>query len=110
MYLNRVTGEEVVGREAIAEEFTDLFKDEPDAKMTVVTESIEFVSPNVAVEHGTSTMTFPKGKPEDNAYSAVYVKRDGQVAARPRHGRSQSGQRLPLRAPQATGMDGRPLG
>ena len=78
VYLNRVSGEEVVGRKAIAQQFTDLFKDEPDAKMTVVTESVQFVSPNVAVERGTSTMTLPKEESEENAYSAVYVKRDGK--------------------------------
>ena len=78
VYLNRVTGEEVVGREAIAQQFTELFKGEPDVKMTCQTESVQFVSPNVAVERGTSTMIFPKGKPDDTAYSAVYVKHEGK--------------------------------
>lgn len=78
VYLNRETDEEVVGREAIAQQFTDLFKDEPECKMVAQTEAVGFVSPNVAIEHGTSTMTFPKEEPDDTAYAAVYVKRDGK--------------------------------
>src|SRR3954454_22121140 len=34
-YLNRSTGEEVVGREAIAEQFTALFKQQPELKLAV---------------------------------------------------------------------------
>ena len=78
VYLNRVTGEEVVGRDAIAKQFTAMFKDEPDVKLTAQTESVQFISPNVAEEHGNSTVTVPKGEPEEVPYSAVYVKRDGQ--------------------------------
>ena len=78
VYLNRITGEEVSGRDAIAKEFTAMFKDSPDIKMTAVTESVQFISPNVAEEHGNSTVTVPKEKPEELPYSAVYVKRDGK--------------------------------
>jgi uncharacterized protein (TIGR02246 family) len=77
VYLNRVTGEEVVGREAIAKQFTDMFKNEPEVKLTAETESVQFISPNVAVERGNSVVTVPKSEPEDIPYSAVYVKRDG---------------------------------
>ena len=78
VYLNRITGEEVVGRDAIAKQFTAMFKDEPEVKMTAVTESVQFISPNVAEEHGNSTVTVPKEQPEEIPYSAVYVKRDGK--------------------------------
>jgi len=78
VYLNRVTNEQVVGRPAIAEQFRSLFKDAPEINLAVNTKSIQFISPNVAVEHGTSTLKFPKSDPQEVDYAAVYVKRDGQ--------------------------------
>ena len=78
VYLNRITGEEVVGRDAIAKQFTAMFKDQPERQATAETESVQFISPNVAEEHGNSTITVAKEEPEEVPYSAVYVKRDGQ--------------------------------
>jgi uncharacterized protein (TIGR02246 family) len=77
VYLDRATGAEVIGRTEIAKRLAALFKEQPDEKMTVNTESIRFVSPNVAIEQGTSTET-AKGQPEEIPYTAVYIKRDGQ--------------------------------
>ena len=78
VYLNRSTGEEVVGRAAIAEQFTALFKDQPELKLEVSVESVQFVSPNVAIERGTARLLTPNEEPEEIEYSAVDVKRDGQ--------------------------------
>jgi uncharacterized protein (TIGR02246 family) len=78
VYINRMTGEEVVGQNAIAEQFTAIFKEAPNLKIEVATESIQFVSPNVAVEHGTAKLIAPQGEPEQIEYTAVYVKRGGQ--------------------------------
>jgi uncharacterized protein (TIGR02246 family) len=78
VYLDRSTGERVSGRADIAKRFTTLFKDQPESKMTVETESIRFISPNVAVEQGNSKEIVAKGEAEDVPYTAVYVKRDGQ--------------------------------
>ena len=78
VYLNRATGEEVVGRDKIADQFVEMFKNEPDLKMTAETESVVFISPNVAEEHGKSTVTAAKQEPEEIPYSAVYVRRDGK--------------------------------
>lgn len=78
VYLNRISGDEVVGRKAIAEQFVELFKVQPEAKLAVDVESVQFVSPNVAVERGTSTFALPASDPEEIAYSAVYVKREGK--------------------------------
>ena len=78
VYLNRVTGAEVVGRAAIAEQFAALFKDQPEVKLDLSVESIQFVSPNVAVEQGTAKTLAPKAEPEEIEYSAVFVRRDGQ--------------------------------
>jgi uncharacterized protein (TIGR02246 family) len=78
VYLNRSTGVEVVGRAAIAEQFTTLFKDQPASKLEVTVTSVQFVSPNVAIEQGTAKMLAPNAAPEETEYSAVNVKRDGK--------------------------------
>jgi uncharacterized protein (TIGR02246 family) len=78
VYTNRMTGQQVVGREAIQGQFTTLFKETKNAKLEVSSESIQFVSPNVAVEHGTARLLLPNEEPEDVQYSAVYVRRDGK--------------------------------
>ena len=78
VYLNRVSGDEVTGRAAIAEEFTAVFKDQPEVKLDLSVQSIQFVSPNVAVEQGIAKTLAPKAEPEEEEYSAVYVKRQGQ--------------------------------
>jgi uncharacterized protein (TIGR02246 family) len=78
VYINRITGEEVVGQNAIAEQFTAIFQQSPNLKIDVATESIQFVSPNVAVEHGSAKLIDTTGDPEQLDYTAVYVKRDGK--------------------------------
>lgn len=78
VYINRITGEEVVGQKAIAEQFTAIFKAQPSLKIDVSTQSVQLLSPNVAVEHGTASLVAAKGTPEVIEYTAVYVKRDGK--------------------------------
>jgi uncharacterized protein (TIGR02246 family) len=78
VYLNRSTGDEVVGRTAIAAQFDALLKEQPDLKLEVNVESIQFISPNVAVEHGKTRLLSPKAEPEEINYTAVNVKRDGE--------------------------------
>jgi uncharacterized protein (TIGR02246 family) len=78
VYTNRITGEKVAGAAAIAAQFTALFKAQPEVKLEVVTESIQFVAPSVAVEHGTAKILAPKSEPEEINYTAVYVKSGGR--------------------------------
>jgi uncharacterized protein (TIGR02246 family) len=78
VYLIQSTGEEVVGRAAIAKQFAALFKEQPQSKLEVVVTSVQFVSPNVAIEHGTARTLAPNAPPEETEYSAVNVKRDGK--------------------------------
>src|SRR5205809_3637714 len=54
VYLNRSTGEQAIGRQAIAEQFAAQFKDQPEAKLEIAVASVQFISPNVAVEQGTA--------------------------------------------------------
>jgi len=78
VYSNPLSGEEVIGREAIEQQFTAIFAEEKGAKLEATTRSVGFVSPNVAIEHGIAKVIRPDQEPEESQYSAVYVKRDGQ--------------------------------
>jgi uncharacterized protein (TIGR02246 family) len=78
VYVNRSSGEEVTGRAAIAEQFTALFQEKPALKAEVNVASVQFISPNVAVERGTVKLISPNAEPEEIEYSAVDVKRDGR--------------------------------
>jgi uncharacterized protein (TIGR02246 family) len=78
VYLNRTTGEEVVGRAAVVEQFRTLLKEQPKLKVEVNVESIQFISPTVAVEHGKTKLLSPNAEPEEIDYTAVDVKRDGK--------------------------------
>jgi uncharacterized protein (TIGR02246 family) len=78
VYTNRSTGEEVVGQAAIGEQFAALFKGQPALKVEVTVGSVQFVSPNVAIENGTTRVLSANGEPEEIEYSAVNVKRDGK--------------------------------
>ena len=63
---------------AIADQFAAHFKGEPDIKLAIKVESIQFVSPNVAIEHGVATTQSSNSGKEEDGYSAVFVRRDGQ--------------------------------
>ncbi len=78
VYTNRLTGERVIGREAIAEQFTELFADGAEVKLEVAVDSIDFISPNVALEKGVATFVAAEEDPERIPYSAVYVNRGGK--------------------------------
>jgi uncharacterized protein (TIGR02246 family) len=66
IYIDEETGEKAVGHEAIAKQ------------LTIHIDSIDFLSPNVAVEKGAADVTYSKAKPEKSQYTAVHVKRDGK--------------------------------
>lgn len=78
VYTSRSSGEQIVGREAIQADFAALFEKLADAKLEIATESIEFVSPNVALEVGQATVIQPDSEPAKSSYQVVYVKRDGK--------------------------------
>jgi uncharacterized protein (TIGR02246 family) len=78
VYMDPRTGEGVVGREAIKEQFDYTLAGQEDAKLAVTIEAIEFVSPNVAIEKGRAVVTYSDYPAEESEYAAVHVKRDGQ--------------------------------
>ncbi|MHB8866695.1 MAG: YybH family protein [Pirellulaceae bacterium] len=78
VYTNPVSGEQVVGRKAIQEQFAAIFAEAKGSQLEVKTDSIQFISPSVAVEHGTAKVYRPDQAPEESEYTAVYVKHDDQ--------------------------------
>ena len=60
VYTNPLSGEQVVGREAIEKQFAAIFADAKGAKLEAKTDSIQFISPNVAVEQGTAKVIPPE--------------------------------------------------
>lgn len=78
VYTNPLSGEQVVGREAIERQFAAIFAEAKGAKLEATTVSIGFVSPSVAVEQGMAKVISPDQTPEESQYTAVYVKREGQ--------------------------------
>jgi uncharacterized protein (TIGR02246 family) len=78
VYMDPDTDERIVGRDAIAKFFDNVFAGMEDADLKVTIDSIDFVSPNVAIEKGSAVVSYSKHDPEKTTYSAVHVKRDGQ--------------------------------
>jgi uncharacterized protein (TIGR02246 family) len=78
VYIDRTSGERIAGRDALEKEYQATFQAQKDTRLDVKAESLEFVSPNVAIEQGTATIGTPDGDPIVSSYSAVHVKRDGK--------------------------------
>jgi uncharacterized protein (TIGR02246 family) len=78
VYMDPSTGESAVGRQEIEKAFGGVLADLGDAKLEVEVQSVEFVSPNVAIESGVARVVSPKGEPVETNYTAVNVKRDGK--------------------------------
>jgi uncharacterized protein (TIGR02246 family) len=78
LYTNPLSGQQVVGRAEIEKQFAAIFAEAKGTKLEAKTNSIRFISPNVALEQGTAKVLRPDQEPEESEYSAVYVKRDRQ--------------------------------
>ena len=77
VYISRTSGDRVVGREAMTEEFTAVFENENLPTLAAAIESIDLISPNVALERGIATVTRSENDVVETDYRVVYVKRDG---------------------------------
>jgi uncharacterized protein (TIGR02246 family) len=78
VYMDPSTGEAAVGQEEIEKVFAGILAELGEAKLEVEVNSVDFVSPNVAIESGTARIVRPDSEPEESNYSAVNVKRDGK--------------------------------
>ena len=78
VYTNPVTDEDIAGQEAIGKEFEELFEQIGDAKIDVSVESVQFISPNVALKQGNAKVLSADNPPREITYNIVHVKRDGK--------------------------------
>jgi uncharacterized protein (TIGR02246 family) len=73
------TGRHLKGRKAIEQAFKKFFTEHKDLKLRINSDSLRFVTPDVAVEDGTTEVLSPDGTPPSKArYTIVHVKKDGQ--------------------------------
>jgi conserved hypothetical protein len=72
-------GTEVNGRDEIKQSFEEAFKDSPKTAVSVVVDSIRFLTPDVAVEEGSTSM-FPDGDTltARSRYTVVHLKKNGK--------------------------------
>jgi uncharacterized protein (TIGR02246 family) len=72
-------GTEVNGREEIRQSFEEAFKENPKSAVSVVVDSIRFLTPDVAVEEGSTTM-FPDGETltSRDRYTVLHLRKDGR--------------------------------
>ncbi len=77
-YTNQ-TGRHLQGRDAIAKAFSGFFAENKGLQLRIDSLSLRFVTPEVALEDGTTEVIPPDGAPPSRArYTIVHVKRDGQ--------------------------------
>lgn len=72
-------GTEINGRDAIKQSFETAFGESPKAAVSVVVDSLKFLTPDVAVEEG-FTASFPDGDTltARSRYTVVHLKKDGK--------------------------------
>jgi uncharacterized protein (TIGR02246 family) len=74
-----LTGPKLQGRDAIAKAFTDFFARNKGLKVAIKSETLRFITPEVAVEEGVSEVFPPDGGPPSRArFSNIHVKKNGQ--------------------------------
>src|SRR5262249_8529458 len=72
-------GRRLKGREAIAKAFQEFFAENKGLKLRINSAALRFLTPQVAVEDGTTEVFSPDGAPPSSArYTIVHVKKDGQ--------------------------------
>lgn len=73
------TGRHLKGRDAIEKTFQDFFANNKGLKVRIESDSLRFVSPDVAVEDGMTFVLSPDGAPPSRTrYTIVHVKKEGK--------------------------------
>jgi uncharacterized protein (TIGR02246 family) len=78
LYVDPITGDRLVGREAIAKGMASLFADGAKPKLSVEVDSVRLLDEKVAVEEGTAAVVREDEAPELSTYLAIHVKKDGK--------------------------------
>jgi uncharacterized protein (TIGR02246 family) len=66
-------GQTFKGRQPIEEQYAQLFKAHPDARIQVEVHSVDMPASNVAVEDGVATVTTKSTPPSSSRYTAVHI-------------------------------------
>ncbi|MCA9115821.1 MAG: SgcJ/EcaC family oxidoreductase [Planctomycetaceae bacterium] len=74
IYVDEGTGERVEGREALAADFTALFKENPEIALAGTVSSVRLVNETVATASGRSVVTVPGEVPTQSSFAAVFVR------------------------------------
>ncbi len=75
---NQETGEQTVGRDAIVQELSTFFSDNPGASLSGEILDIRMIRPDVAAAEGRASVYLPDLDPIDSAMSLLFVKENGQ--------------------------------
>src|SRR5262249_32759210 len=76
-YMN-LAGQTFKGRDAIEKAFMDLFAANKGLKLGIESDSLQFVTPDVAIEEGMTEVIAPGGTPPSRVhFTNVHVKKDG---------------------------------
>jgi uncharacterized protein (TIGR02246 family) len=68
-------GAEVKGRDAMEKLLADNFNQNPGAKLTIRTDEVKQLTPDVKISRGLATVTLPNGAAEATRYTAVRVRK-----------------------------------
>jgi uncharacterized protein (TIGR02246 family) len=77
-YVDPLSGERLVGRDAIAKMFATIFAAGVKPKLSVTVDSLRLLNDNTAVEEGTAVVETADGDQETSSYLAIHVKKDGK--------------------------------
>jgi uncharacterized protein (TIGR02246 family) len=73
------TGRHLKGREAIEKAFQQYFAENKGLKLRIDSQSLRFVTPDVAIEDGITEVISPNGEPPSRTrYSIVHARKEGQ--------------------------------
>jgi len=78
VFVNRTTGDRLVGRQAIEASFREMFADGAVGELQVEVESIRIIRPDVAVEDGTVRFVAQTGPVDTTSYTAIYVREQSE--------------------------------
>jgi uncharacterized protein (TIGR02246 family) len=78
VYSSQTSGKKTTGRAAMRKQFEVLFSSTPSINISLETDSIEFISPNVALEQGRVTVIVEEGQTTQSDYDVVFVKQQNK--------------------------------
>lgn len=72
------SGNRLAGRPEIQKMYTEFFKNNKDAKIQIMVDSVRELGDNLAIEEGRTVVTVPDSPPSFSQYTATHMKQDGK--------------------------------